>query len=124
VVRCLIVRGPTKLDIRPRGERYRYDDYAVWSDGDRMVFRLPVLPWPPAANGELAVRIERNIGHHLYKDWVVHKHIAVIDGLAILRLRANYRSDGLPFYRMRTEWHGSNTHAPAKSDWICFQVNP
>lgn len=124
VVRCLIVRGPTKLDIRPRGERYTYDDYFVWSDGDRMVFRLPVLPWPPAASGELSIRIERNIGNHRYKDWVVHKHIPVTDGLALLRLRANYRSNGLPFYRMRTEWRGSNTHAPAKSDWICFQIDP
>ena len=124
VGRCLAVRGPSKLDIRTRGERYRYDDYAVWRDGDRMVFRLPVFPWPPGANGELNVRIERNVGNHRYIPWDVRKGIEVEDGLAVLRMKAVYRSNGLPFYRMRTEWPGSNTHAPATSKWICFQVNP
>lgn len=121
---CLVVRGPSKLEVRPRGERYRYDDYAVWRAGDRMVFRLPVFPWPPGANGEIAVRIERNIGNHRYMDWEVRRDIPVRDGLGVLRMRARYRANGFPFYRMRTEWPGSNTHAAGKSPWICFQVNP
>lgn len=124
VGRCSVVRGPSKLEIRTRGERYRYDDYAVWRDGDRMVFRLPVFPWPPGAKGELNVRIERNIGNHRYMPWEVRKGLTVEDGLAVLRMKAIYRSNGYPFYRMRTEWPGSNTHAPATSRWICFQVDP
>jgi hypothetical protein len=122
--RCLVVRGPSKLKIITKGERYRWADYAVWRDDDIMVFRIPVTPNPPGAKGKLNIRIERNIGNHQYKPWEVLKGVQVTDGLAVLRKKAIYRSNGLPFYRMRAEWPGSATHAPGKSPWICYQVNP
>jgi hypothetical protein len=121
--RCLIVRGPTNVKVQPRGERFGYDDYVVYRDGDRMTFRLPVMPDAPPAKGELDLRIERNIGNHAYVPFEVRRNVEVVDSLAIYRMRAQYRSNGLPFYRMRAEWQGSNTHAPAKSAWICFQIN-
>lgn len=122
--RCLAVRGPTKPVLKAVEANDYYDDYAVWNDGDVMTFRMSILPWPPKTDGKVNVRIERNLPGHRYYPWNVLEDVRVEDSVTILKLRAHYRPNGLPFYRMRLEWQGSPTHAPAKGPWICFQVNP
>lgn len=121
--RCVAVRGKSLPQARPLGERNRYDDYAVWNDGDRVRFEMWVRPMLPATKGVVDVRIEREIGVERYTDWRVVRWVEVEDGIARFSMPAVYRPDGLPFYRIRAEWRGSNTHAPAVSPWRCFQIN-
>lgn len=120
---CLIVRGPSKIGIDPRKWRYQYDDYSVWRHGDTMVVRFPVMPGTKA-RGRMNVRIIRQYASgERYEPFTVIRGLKVKDGVLVFRMKAKYRPGGLPFYRIRGEWLGSHTYKPAKSAYICFQIN-
>lgn len=117
--RCADVARTTTVAIDLEDERYRWGDYGVYRDGD-LVYIEAVSP---ARSGTVVFRMERQYASgHRYKPWRTFI-VAVEDGEADLRLRAVYRSSGLPFYRVRAEFQGSRWYLPAKSRWICVQIS-
>lgn len=118
--RCVNVARLVPVRLSWQNERYEYDDYAVWRDGDVAIIRATYPKGP--SKGTVTWRFDREVGVERYEPWQTFT-VRVVGGVAELRLRATYRSNGLPFYRIRSELAAGLYNLRTLGKWKCIQFD-
>jgi hypothetical protein len=122
VTRCVDVARKMLPKVTFHEHRYTYDDYGVWNDGDTVIISGTFANGLPKT-GKVIWRMERQYASgHRYKPWALHE-TKIVNGATELRLRATYRPNGLPFYRIRPEVQNGPQTIKAIGAWRCIQFN-